>query len=362
MSDLAKDNNKVKQIRVSQSDVPAFSLKEALRVAEVIADEFGRQPAKPLHLAQGLNIKPGSSRFRMLTGAAVAYGITTGAYNSNEIGLTDLGKKCISPTYEGEDTYAKREALLKPRILSEFLGKYNGSKLPSAKIGENVLIDMGIAQERAADVLSMIKSSAQLYGLIKEIKGEPYVDLTPSVKTLSQSSVVTSELDDVTDESAFEQENDIEIKSKPEVATSNGVRRVFVTHGKNKDIAAQLKELLIFGKFEPVLAVDHETMAKPVPQKVMDDMRSCDAAVIHVGPEINLMNSEGEQVNMLNQNVLIEIGAAMALYGQKFILLVENGTALPSNLQGLYEVRYEGETLDYAATMKLLKAFNDFAS
>ena len=31
-------------------------------------------------------------------------------------------------------------------------------------------------------------------------------------------------------------------------------------------------------------------------------------------------------------------------------------------LQGLYEVRYEGEKLDYDATMKLLKAFSDFRS
>jgi predicted nucleotide-binding protein len=58
--------------------------------------------------------------------------------------------------------------------------------------------------------------------------------------------------------------------------------------------------------------------------------------------------------------VLIEIGAAMALYGRRFILLVEKGATLPSNLQGLYEVRYEGEKLDYDATMRLLKAFNDF--
>ena len=52
--------------------------------------------------------------------------------------------------------------------------------------------------------------------------------------------------------------------------------------------------------------------------------------------------------------------AAMTLYGRKFILLVEEGTELPSNLQGLYEVRYSGNELDHRATMKLLKAFNDF--
>ena len=65
---------------------------------------------------------------------------------------------------------------------------------------------------------------------------------------------------------------------------------------------------------------------------------------------------------MLNPNVLIEIGAALALYKRNFILLVEKGVQLPSNLQGLYEVRYEGGKLDYEATMKLLRAFSDFRS
>ena len=52
----------------------------------------------------------------------------------------------------------------------------------------------------------------------------------------------------------------------------------------------------------------------------------------------------------------------MALYpGYKFILLVEEGLQLPSNLQqGLYECRYTGGELSGGATMKLLKAFNEF--
>jgi predicted nucleotide-binding protein len=356
----AEDSNKKKQSRVSQSDIPSYSLSEALKVARTISDEFARQPAKPLHLAQGLNIKPGSSTFRMLTGAAVAYGLTTGAYNSSEIGLTDLGKKCVAPTYDGEDAKAMRDALLKPRVLSEFLTKYNGTKFPSDNIGANVLIDMGIVADRAASVLSMIKASATEYGLTKDIKGEIYVDIDQPVS--NQNSL--NELDPMEPEEIREdlESSESTDRNEPGKLKQNVVNKVFVTHGKNKDIANQLKELLVFGKFEPVLAIDHETTAKPVPQKVLDDMRSCSAAVIHVGPELNFMDSEGTHVKTLNQNVLIEIGAAMALYGQKFILLVEKGTELPSNLQGLYEVRYEGEKLDYEATMKLLKAFNDFMS
>ena len=67
-----------------------------------------------------------------------------------------------------------------------------------------------------------------------------------------------------------------------------------------------------------------------------------------------------QKIESLNENVLIEIGAAMALYGRNFILLVEEGMELPSNLQGLYECRYQGDELSMSATMKLLKVFNEF--
>lgn len=142
--------------------------------------------------------------------------------------------------------------------------------------------------------------------------------------------------------------------------TSTSGNRVFITHGKNRKILEQVKELVLFGKFEPVVAQERETAAKPVPDKVMDEMRSCQAAVIHVGSEGVLLDNAGNQVPQVNGNVLIEIGAAMALYGRNFILLVEDGVSLPSNLQGLYECRYSGDELNMPATMKLLKAFNEF--
>jgi predicted nucleotide-binding protein len=145
----------------------------------------------------------------------------------------------------------------------------------------------------------------------------------------------------------------------PEKGSERG-NRVFITHGKNKKILEQVKELVAFGKFEPVVAQERETSAKPVPDKVMDDMRACGAAVIHVGADSVLVDKDGKEHAQINGNVLIEIGAAMALYGRNFILLVEEGVNLPSNLQGLYECRYSGNELNMTATMKLLKGFNDF--
>ena len=100
-------------------------------------------------------------------------------------------------------------------------------------------------------------------------------------------------------------------------------------------------------------------MSKPVPEKVLDDMRSSGAAIIHVDADRSIVEKDGTEHVLLNPNVLIEIGAAMAFYGRRFILLVREGVKLPSNLQGLFEVRYSGDTLDAVSTIKLLEAIKD---
>jgi hypothetical protein len=143
---------------------------------------------------------------------------------------------------------------------------------------------------------------------------------------------------------------------KPEPAPGRG-NRVFITHRMNKKIVEQVKELLAFGKFAPVVAQDRD--AKSSPHDVMDEMRGCDTAVIHVGADEMLFGGENEEPR-ISGDVLMEIGAAMALFGRNFILLVEDGVTLPSNLQGLCACRYSGEQLDMPATMTLFKAFNDF--
>lgn len=40
----------------------------------------------------------------------------------------------------------------------------------------------------------------------------------------------------------------------------------------------------------------------------------------------------------------------------RFVLVVEEGIELPTNLQGLYESRYSGDSLDWDAGMKIQEA------
>ena len=78
-----------KRVRVSQTDVPAHSLDDALRVAFAISEEYGKRPTRPIEVATALQMMPTGGQFKSLTGASVAYGITDGGGQAYIIELTD---------------------------------------------------------------------------------------------------------------------------------------------------------------------------------------------------------------------------------------------------------------------------------
>ena len=144
------------------------------------------------------------------------------------------------------------------------------------------------------------------------------------------------------------------------IARLDEIRQVFVGHGKNAQILEQVKELLTYGRFEPVVAEEEESTAVPVPRKVLNAMRRSQAGVINVSADEQLTDGAGNSRYTINQNVLTEIGAAFVLYDEKVVLLTDRRVDLPSNLQGIYRCEYEGDSLDFDATMRLLKALNNF--
>lgn len=355
----------VQRTYVSQADVPSNSLEKALRIPRAIADNYGYKPTSPLQVAVALEMQPSTGGFRMLTGSAIAYGLTTGGYNASEIAITPLGMRIIRPTSVGDDLAAMREALLKPRVIREFLQKYDRAPVPRDDIARNVLEELGVPTERTSEVLSLILDSANQLGLLRQIKERGYVDLT-GAKAPTETG--TEESDEDGDVEAMQKTPPppVPAATAPRLVTMPAedarLRRVFITHGKNQTLVGPIKELLAFGEFVPVTEVENQTVSQPIPTKVMTGMRSCGAAIIHVEDERRITDDKGEVHVVLNENVLIEIGAAMALYGERFILVVHEGVKLPSNLQGLLELRYKGSTLDVNETVKLMGAMKDMKS
>ncbi len=163
--------------RVSQTDVPNYSLDDALRVAKAIGDNYAFKDATPLEVATALNMTLASSGFRMLCGSSIAYGLTEGGYNAGHISVQPLAKRILEPTEEGDDLTARRQAILQPRILSEFLKKYDQAKLPREDIALNVLAQMGVPRDSTKQAYDLIIKSATSVGFIQKIKDNTYVNL-----------------------------------------------------------------------------------------------------------------------------------------------------------------------------------------
>jgi predicted nucleotide-binding protein len=358
---IKENGESSKRSYMSQNEFPRIPLAKALSVAKALWDNFAGKSAAPYDIALALEYSPTSGGWRSLCGSSIAYGLTSGGYNASEISLTELGKRIVAPTTDGDDLAAKVEAILHPRAMREFYEKYNKAKFPKENIAENVLVSLGIPKDRAQASVEIIRENGIYTGILKDTKTGLFLALGSPAPTSVAKEEEKLESEREIPASSEEIDKDVagNTSSKPEdkIKKSN---KVYISHGKNKKIVVQLKELLTFGKFDPVVSIEQETTSIPVPDKVFDDMRTCSAAVIHVSSEGELLDPEGNKHAKINENVLIEIGAAIALYGKNFVLLVQNGISLPSNLQGLYRCEYEGENLDYEATMKLLKTFNQF--
>jgi hypothetical protein len=181
--------------RLLQEDVPGYSLDQALRVARAIAENYAYKPTRPMNVARAMGMSPTSGPFRMITGSSVAYGLTTGAAQAPEIGITPLGMRVVHPLSEGDDTAATREALLKPRIIGEFLRDYDGASIPVDAIAKNVLHQKGVPTERLDDVLALIIDGAKAVGFMTEDHGKRWVDLAgpvPPVNVVNPPMAETS--------------------------------------------------------------------------------------------------------------------------------------------------------------------------
>jgi predicted nucleotide-binding protein len=352
---VTKESNTEKRA-YRQRPFPSFSLEASLIIARSISENNACKPYSRLSLAESIDRSPESSAFRNLITSSSSYGLTTGGYQAAYIQLTELGLAIVAPKSDDERNAALIKATFNIELFKKLYEHFNQHKIPPHEHFKNTLIrDYKLETSLADECINLFKADGKYVGLIRHIAGADRVSIhdASSLPVISVETKEESKEDNLPDNLYA----DVTKPVQPEVVHNT---RVFITHGKNREIVNQLKDLLTFGRFHPVVAQEHETTSRPVPEKVLDDMRSCFAGIINVTSEEELLDTAGNIHHKINENVLIEIGAAMALYKNNFILLVQRGIHLPSNLQGLYRCEYDGEKLDYEATMKLLKAFNEF--
>jgi hypothetical protein len=135
-------------------------------------------------------------------------------------------------------------------------------------------------------------------------------------------------------------------------------RRVFVTRRDGGKFSDHVQELVASGHFEPVVARAPGTAGGPSLQHLIEQMRGCDTAIIHVIADA--APTDADRQPRIGGDVLVEIGAAMALYGREFVLLVEDAVELPPFLRGLCAYRCSDTVSNVPSMMRALRAFSSF--
>lgn len=355
---MPKKKVEAKRTYVSQSDLPSRPLRDALRVAQAITDNYAGSPTAPHDVALALELSPTSSGWRELAAAALGYGLTKGSWNADKISLEALGRRATAPTEEGDDIRAKAEAALRPKVLGGFFTKYNKAKFPPDAIAKNVLQqEFNVPSERAEAALAIVKDNGQFAGFIRDTKTGPFVavdDPQPRPVRLAPETPDPELSKQMLGEEP-EDELPLHPAAPPKVGpgAQPGPFKVFISHGKNMGIVDQVKDILGLYDIDYEIAVEEETAAIPVPAKVMSAMRRCQAGIMVVTADEQNKTPDGYSINT---NVLIEIGAAFVLYDQGVILIWDRRLKVPSNLQGLYRLEFEGSELSFATGTKLAKA------
>jgi hypothetical protein len=216
--------------------------------------------------------------------------------------------------------------------------------MPSDLIARNVLQqEFSVPSERLDDVLATLKDNGAYVGFIQDTKTGPFVsieDPRPSPVTVPSEPPVKSDPKAPPADSPEAIPNATQIAESELRKEAQTTFRVFITHGKNMQIVEQVKDVLELYDIDYEIAVEEETTAIPVSQKVLGAMRRCQAGVMIVSADEPLGDPS---LSKINNNVLIEIGAAFVLYDQKVVLLWDKTLKVPSNLQGLYRCEFEGK-------------------
>lgn len=331
-----------KRNRISQSDIPVYSLEESLKLPRAIIENYAGHPSSPMQVASALNIKPDSRRFRDLCGSAIAYELTSGGYNAKKISVQPLAKKIISPLKEDEEIIAKREAALKPRIIGEFIRKYDGSQLPRRDIALNVLSEMRIPHERADSIYNMIIDTAGTIGIIKIIQGKQYIEID-AIQSVGDSKEVESE-DEISEE---DKEDVVPPNIEEQKVGKRGLGRgIFIAHGKNKKPLEQLKKILDQFKVPYTVAVDEPNLGRPISSKVKEIMESCNCAILVFTSDEEFFDKDGNSIWRPSENVAYELGAANYLYDNRIVILKEEGVEFPSNFRDIGYISFIKDQLE----------------
>ncbi len=333
--------------RPSEVSFPRDTLKRSLKVAESIEKNNAGKPYNRLDLAQSVSLSPSSYSFRSLLRSSIRHGLTEGSEKADRIQLTALGTSIVSPAEEGEVARGLRTALLKPPLFKKILDYYDKKRIPPEELFKNALKrEFGVPVEDVDVCFQILMQNLKDYGLIQKIKDNDYLQL-------DRLSSATSEGEEgVPTEESEEERAEVQVRTEEEVsppAPTQKPRDIFVAHGRNKKPLEQLKTILAQFKVPFKVAIDEPHKGRAISAKVSELMRACGSGIFIFTADEEATDANGNRLLRPSDNVVFELGAGTVLYGDKIVILREEGVSFGSDFTDYGHITFEKDRLDAKA-------------
>jgi hypothetical protein len=134
--------------------------------------------------------------------------------------------------------------------------------------------------------------------------------------------------------------------------------RVFISTHKGSGIVGSIQDALQIADINSEVVERETDCVSLVSEKTFQAMRRCDAGIIIISPTDWYRDAAGKDV--LNQSVLIEIGAALVHFARRLVLLSDKQVPLPFNLDDLCHYELERSKLTWEIGLELIKAVKLF--
>ena len=319
-----------------------------------------------MDLAKGMNCSPNSGSYQKLLRAAYVFDLITDSYSQDltkTTSITDLARSIVAPKTDEDPKFVKIEAFLKIDLYNKLFKKFNGKPLPTQSRLENDLVRIyRIPSTDKIECAKMFLKNIEYLEMIVQIKGVKYIGIPAK---LNRTDDNVSNQDEVTEQSKSQDEVTEQSKSQDEVteqinkhALNVKIPKAFISHSKNAKILDQIKTILDLVDVKSIVAEEEKTAAMPISDKIFGLMQQCNCAIINISADDEMKQDDDSY--KINENVLIEIGAAFMYYDKRVILLADERLELPSNLQGLYLSKYTGNDLSFSVSTEIQKIFKEF--
>ena len=159
--------------RKTVKNIPALTFEDTIQLAIGIWECASGQKVRRLTLFDYLKKSPDSGPSRTLVTASSKYGLTTGGYQAEMLELTPLGKVASNPDgNKCEVVKAKFELAIQGNsYFNHLYDTFKSMKLPSNKVMEDAVIEMGLDVDEAKRCVETFIVNAQYIGLIQMLSG-----------------------------------------------------------------------------------------------------------------------------------------------------------------------------------------------